>query len=67
MLTRLDSFEEEHTGGKEIEKTNSMIEKDKYSHRNMRTPLRKDMESTLDFEATRIPQLKNNTKDWLAE
>ena len=25
------------------------------------------MESTLDSEATRIPQLKNKTKDWLAE
>ena len=24
------------------------------------------MESTLDFEATRIPQLKTKTKDWLA-
>ena len=28
----------------------------------MRTPLRKDMESTLDFEATRIPQLQNKTR-----
>jgi hypothetical protein len=28
----------------------------------MRTPLRKGMESTLDFEATRIPP-QNKTKD----
>ena len=26
----------------------------------MRTPLRKGMESTLDIEATRIPQIKQN-------
>ena len=37
-----------------------MIKKDYYSHRNMRTPLRKGMESTFDFEATRIPQIKQN-------
>ena len=34
--------------------------KDLYSHRSMRTPFRKGIESTLDFEATRIPQLKQN-------
>ena len=33
----------------------------------MRTPFGKGMESTFDFEATRIPQLKTKTKDWLAE
>ena len=37
-----------------------MIKKDYHSHRNMRTPLRKGMESTLDIEATRIPQIKEN-------
>ena len=41
--------------------------RDYYSHRNMRTPLGDGMESTLDIEATRIPQLKTKTKDWLAE
>lgn len=41
-----------------------MIKKDLYSPRNMRTPLGKGMESTFDFEATRIPQLK--TKQGLA-
>ena len=30
------------------------------SHRNMRTPFGKGMESTFDFEATRIPQIKQN-------
>ena len=38
--------------------TISIIMKDWYSHRSMRTPFGKGMESTLDFEATRIPQLK---------
>ena len=33
----------------------------------MRTLLRKGMESTLDNEATRIPQLKTKQKIWLAE
>ena len=47
--------------------TISIVEKDWYSHRSMRTPFRKGMESTLDIEATRIPQLKTKTKDWLAE
>ena len=37
-----------------------MIKKDWYSHRSMRTPLRKGMDSTFDFEATRIPQMKQN-------
>ena len=37
-----------------------MIKKDYHSHRNMRTLLRKGMESTLDIEATRIPQIKQN-------
>ena len=42
----------------------SIIMKIWYSHRSMRTPLRKGMESTFDFEATRIPQIKQNkTKD----
>ena len=48
---------------KRIDTTNSMIEKDWYSHRNMRTPRGKGMESTFDFEATRIPQLKTKTKE----
>ena len=33
----------------------------------MRTPFGEGMELTLDIEATRIPQLKTETKDWLAE
>ena len=41
MLKWLDPLEEEHTGWEEIEMTNSMIKKDWYSHRTMRTPLRK--------------------------
>ena len=44
-----------------------MIKKDWYSHRSVRTPLREGMESTLDIEATRIPQTKSKTKDWLVE
>ena len=40
-----------------------MIKKDYNSNRNIRTPLRKGMEYTFDFEATRIPQLQNQTKD----
>ena len=43
--------------------TISIVEKDLYSHLSMRTPFRKGMESTLDIEATRIPQLK--TKQWI--
>ena len=39
-----------------------MIKKDWYSHWSMRTPLRKGMESTFDFEATRIPQLKTKQR-----
>ena len=39
-----------------------IIKKDWSSHRSMRTPLRKGMESTLDFEATRIPQLKTKQR-----
>ena len=31
-----------------------------YSHRNMRTPLRKGMDSTFDFKATRILQIEQN-------
>ena len=42
--------------------TVSMIKKDWYSHRSMRTPLRKGMESTLDFEATQIPQQKTKQR-----
>ena len=52
---------------KRIDMTISIVEKDWYSHRSMRTPFRKGMESTLDIEATRIPQLKTKTKDWLAK
>ena len=53
--------------GKEITMTISIIKKDYHPHRNMRTPFRKGMDLTFDFEATRIPQLKTKTKDWLAE
>ena len=42
--------------------TISMIKKDWYPHRNMRTPFRKGMESTFDFEATQIPQLKTKQR-----
>ena len=42
--------------------TNSMIKKDQHSRRSIRTPLRKGMESTFDFEATRIPQLKTKQR-----
>ena len=52
--------------GNRIEMTISINKKGWYSHRNMRTPLRKGMESTLDIEATRIPQTKTK-KDWLAK
>ena len=38
--------------------TISIIMKDWYSHRSMKTPFGEGMESTFDFEATRIPQLK---------
>ena len=34
--------------------------KDWYLHQNVRTPFGKGMESTLDIEATRIPQIKQN-------
>ena len=47
---------------KRIDMTNSMIKKDWYPHINMRTPFRKGMESTLDFEATRIAQLKTKQR-----
>ena len=69
MLTRLDPLEEEHVGWKRIDMTMTiaMIENDWYSHRNMRRPFGEGMESTLDIEATRIPQLKTKTKDWLAK
>ena len=39
--------------------TTSMINKDWYSYRSVRTPL---MESTLDIEATGIPQLKTKQR-----
>ena len=52
---------------KRIDMTISIIMKDYYSHRNMRTLLWEGMGSTLDIEATRIPQLKTKSKDWLAE
>ena len=42
--------------------TVSIIMKVWYSHRSMRTPLGKGMESTFDFEATRIPQLKTKQR-----
>ena len=42
--------------------TISIIMKDWYSHWSMRTPFRKGMESTFDFEATRIPQLKTKQR-----
>ncbi len=42
--------------------TNLMIKKDYNSHRNIRTPLGEGMESTFDFEATRIPQLKTKQR-----
>ena len=51
---------------KRIDSTISMIKKDWYSHQSMRTPFRKGMESTLDFEATRIPQLKTKKNKGLA-
>ena len=46
--------------GKRINMTTSMIKKDSYSHSNMRTSFMKGMDSTFDFEATRIPQIKQN-------
>ena len=42
--------------------TISMIKKDWYSHRSMRTPLEKGMESTLDTKATGIPQIKTKQR-----
>ena len=48
--------------GNRIEMTTSMIKKDWYPHRSVRTPLREGMESTLDIEATRIPQLKTKQR-----
>ena len=47
---------------KRIDMTISMIKKDWYSHRSMRTPLRKGRESTPNNEATRIPQLKTKQR-----
>ena len=47
---------------KRIDMTILIVEKDWYSHRSMRTPFRKGMESTLDIEATRIPQLKTKQR-----
>ena len=67
MLKRSEPLEEKTRRLKRIDMTISIVEKDWYSHRSMRTPFRKGMESTLDIEATRIPQLKTKTKDWLAE
>ena len=40
--------------------TISIIKKDYHPHRNMRTPFRNGMESTVVIEATRIPQIKQN-------
>ena len=63
----MDPLEEKHTGRKRINMTTSMIKKDKYSHSNMSTLFMKGMDSTFDFEATRIPQLKTKQRIWLAE
>ena len=62
MLKWSDPLEKEHVGWKRICMTISMIKKDWYSHRSMRTPLGEGMESTFDFEATRIPQLKTKPR-----
>ena len=67
MLKCSDPFEKKTHRLKRINMTISIIMKDWYSHRSMKTPFGEGMESTFDFEATRIPQLKNKTKDWLAE
>ena len=62
MLKMMDPHEEKHTGWKRVDMTTSMIKR-------ISTPIEiweqrlKVMESTLDIEATRIPQLK--TKQWL--
>ena len=42
--------------------TISIIMKGWYSHRDMRTPFGEAMESTFDFEETRIPQLKTKQR-----
>ena len=42
--------------------TVSIIMKVWYLHRSMRTLFREGMESTFDFEATRIPQLKTKQR-----
>ena len=42
--------------------TISIIMKDWYSHQSMRTPIRKGMESSLNKETTRIPQLKTKQR-----
>ena len=42
--------------------TISIIKKDWYPHRSMRTPFGEGMESTLDIEATQIPQLKTKQR-----
>ena len=51
-----------NTPVKRIDMTISIIMKDWYSHRSMKTPFGEGMESTFDFEATRIPQLKTKQR-----
>ena len=51
-----------NTPVKRIDMTILIIMKDWYSHRSMRTPFGEGMESTLDIEATRIPQLKTKQR-----
>ena len=41
---------------------NMELKNEETSHSNMRTPFRKGTESTFDFEATRIPQLKTKQR-----
>ena len=60
MLKMIGSTWREIRRLKGLTKTILMIKKDWYSHRSMRTPFREGMESTFDFEATRIPQIKQN-------
>ena len=51
-----------NTQVKRIDMTISIIMKDWYSHRSMKTPFGEGMESTFDFKATRIPQLKTKQR-----
>ena len=65
LLTWSDPLEEKTRRLKRIDMTISIIMKDWYSHRSMRTPFGEGMESTLDIEATRIPQLKTKQRTGL--